>query len=499
MQNSLEPNSKRIRSEMSEANAEMDMQALNRFSRQNAAFGAETTAKLIKMRVIIYGLRGIGAETAKNLALQGAGGITLVDPSTVATQDLGVNFFYTEADVASGLSRASIFAPKLRELNPMCDINVADEITQGLMHGHNAIVVCNTSVKKSELLRLNELCRASGASFLYAYNGGLTSSVFVDHGDHHIVNDDDGEKPQQKLITGIAPTGNPDEYFIRYTTPEGQIDRNLNEGLCKISDVLGCEELNGKLVQVSHLSGDPVKTVRVIIQGVATLERATGGLLTEEKVPKPYPMFPLAYKIKNPGSPFENSMVAMDLMNFSEQQLHVSHIATITFAERHNRYPTAADAEEVFETAKSLLASGEIELDGFEVDKSLCTKVVTHSSLELQPMAAFIGGIVAQEVVKITGKFTPIPGWFHFSSFEVLPTDAPTDTAPRNSRYDELAGVFGWAFLEKLGNLKYFMVGCGALGCEFLKNFALNGVCCGPNGRLVVTDADRIELSNLTR
>ncbi|CAK9034555.1 unnamed protein product [Durusdinium trenchii] len=43
------------------------------------------------------------------------------------------------------------------------------------------------------------------------------------------------------------------------------------------------------------------------------------------------------------------------------------------------------------------------------------------------------------------------------------------------------------------------MVGCGALGCEFLKNFALNGVCCGPDGLLTVTDADRIELSNLTR
>ena len=56
--------------------------------------------------------------------------------------------------------------------------------------------------------------------------------------------------------------------------------------------------------------------------------------------------------------------------------------------------------------------------------------------------------------------------------------------------------------------LRYFMVGCGALGCEFLgernrlglwaasipgllrlrflKNFALNGVCCGPDGLLTV-------------
>jgi len=43
------------------------------------------------------------------------------------------------------------------------------------------------------------------------------------------------------------------------------------------------------------------------------------------------------------------------------------------------------------------------------------------------------------------------------------------------------------------------MVGCGALGCEFLKNFALNGICCGVEGSLSVTDPDLIELSNLTR
>jgi ubiquitin-activating enzyme E1 len=66
-------------------------------------------------------------------------------------------------------------------------------------------------------------------------------------------------------------------------------------------------------------------------------------------------------------------------------------------------------------------------------------------------------------------------------------------------RYDELAAVFGWEFVEKLGELKYFMVGCGALGCEFMKNFALNNICCGPGGKLIVTDADRIELSNLSR
>ena len=73
---------------------------LYKFSRQNATFGAETTAKLIKMKVIIFGLRGVGAETAKNLALQGVGAITLVDNNPVSIQDLGLNFFFTENDVS---------------------------------------------------------------------------------------------------------------------------------------------------------------------------------------------------------------------------------------------------------------------------------------------------------------------------------------------------------------------------------------------------------------
>jgi molybdopterin/thiamine biosynthesis adenylyltransferase len=40
--------------------------------------GADTTAKLIKMKILIIGMRGVGIETAKNLALQGVGGITVI-------------------------------------------------------------------------------------------------------------------------------------------------------------------------------------------------------------------------------------------------------------------------------------------------------------------------------------------------------------------------------------------------------------------------------------
>jgi ubiquitin-activating enzyme E1 len=43
------------------------------------------------------------------------------------------------------------------------------------------------------------------------------------------------------------------------------------------------------------------------------------------------------------------------------------------------------------------------------------------------------------------------------------------------------------------------MVGAGALGCEYLKTFALMGLGCGQGGSVTVTDNDNIEISNLNR
>ena len=121
------------------------------------------------------------------------------------------------------------------------------------------------------------------------------------------------------------------------------------------------------------------------------------------------------------------------------------------------------------------------------------------STLDLQPMTTFFGGVIAQELVKLSGKFTPIQQFLNFHALDALPSETPADVAPLNSRYDDQIAIYGKAFQDKLGDLKLFMVGCGALGCEYAKNFALSGLCCGPNGNLIVTDNDRIEVSNLNR
>jgi ubiquitin-activating enzyme E1 len=43
------------------------------------------------------------------------------------------------------------------------------------------------------------------------------------------------------------------------------------------------------------------------------------------------------------------------------------------------------------------------------------------------------------------------------------------------------------------------MVGAGALGCEYIKSFALMGIGCSAGGKVYCTDNDNIEISNLNR
>ena len=52
---------------------------------------------------------------------------------------------------------------------------------------------------------------------------------------------------------------------------------------------------------------------------------------------------------------------------------------------------------------------------------------------------------------------------------------------------------------EKLSELNIFIIGAGALGCEFLKNFSLMGIATHKDKKVIVTDNDNIEISNLNR
>lgn len=184
--------------------------------------------------------------------------------------------------------------------------------------------------------------------------------------------------------------------------------------------------------------------------------------------------------------------------------MHVGFQALHKFFEEHKSWPrpmNASDAAEVSKLAASI-AEGYGDAKP-ELDEKIINELSYQATGHLAPMCAFLGGFAAQEVLKsVSCKFGPVVQYMYFDSLESLPasvTRSEETCKPIGSRYDGQIAVFGKEFQDKLANLKQFLVGAGAIGCEMLKNWALIGLGSGPEGQISVTDMDTIEKSNLNR
>lgn len=62
-------------------------------SRMTGTYGVETMGKLLKMKVLIVGQRGLGVECAKNIILAGPASVDIYDPTIVTINDMGSNFY----------------------------------------------------------------------------------------------------------------------------------------------------------------------------------------------------------------------------------------------------------------------------------------------------------------------------------------------------------------------------------------------------------------------
>lgn len=159
------------------------------------------------------------------------------------------------------------------------------------------------------------------------------------------------------------------------------------------------------------------------------------------------------------------------------------------------------DAVEMFKYATAIAETYGEEKP--ELSEDLINELSFQARGDLAPMCAVFGGWAAQEVVKgLSGKFGPLVQHLYFDSLESLPksvTRSEELCKPLGTRYDGQIAVFGKEFQDKIANMKQFLVGAGAIGCEMLKNWAMIGLATGPNGQISVTDMDSIEKSNLNR
>ena len=69
--------------------------------------------KLIHLKILIIGLRGLGVEIAKNIILVGPNHVSIFDPEIVKINDLGANFYIYIDDIKNRERRDEACLQKL--------------------------------------------------------------------------------------------------------------------------------------------------------------------------------------------------------------------------------------------------------------------------------------------------------------------------------------------------------------------------------------------------
>ncbi|CCG25738.1 Uba1 ubiquitin-activating enzyme [Candida orthopsilosis Co 90-125] len=454
------------------------------YSRQLYVLGKEAMLKMQNANVLVIGLNGLGVEIAKNIALAGVKSLSLYDPNPIQIQDLSTQFFLSESDI--GQPRDQVSAVKLRELNAYVPISVVDNIEEETLLKFKCIVTTNISLE--EQVKINQITHANDIGFINADVRGLFGQIFVDFGDKFTIVDQTGEEPLSGIVSDIEKNGT--------VTMLDENRHGLEDGnFVKFSEVEGLPALNEGIYKVEVLGPYAFKIKMDGIEG----EYKKGGLYTQVKVPKDVKFEPLLEQLKNP------EFLISDFAKFDKPaQLHIGFQALHAFKTKRQRLPkpyNVEDANEAFAYAEQLAKQNNVE----DINESYLKELFYQAQGDTPGMVAFYGGLIAQEVLKCcSSKFTPIKQWLYFDSLESLPgkEEYPRDeenNKPIGSRYDGQIAVFGKKFQDKIANLKVFLVGAGAIGCEMLKNWAMMGLGSGPDGKIFITDNDSIEKSNLNR
>ena len=226
-----------------------------------------------------------------------------------------------------------------------------------------------------------------------------------------------------------------------------------------------------------------------------------GGVACQLHRPKTVDFTSLSQQLLDPA------MLVVDYVKFATPgQVLLGYRALAAFQAAHGGSSPkpwdATDAEEMLHLAavanETVVPAAKVEA----VDKDILRLFSYTCSGCMAPLCAAIGGWAAQEALKgLTGKFGPLMQMMFVDAIELAPP-LDSDTAlcqPRGDRYDNLRVCIGNDVCIKLADAKLFMVGCGAIGCEMLKNYALLGVGTAEAGKITITDNDLIEKSNLNR
>ncbi|XP_061453419.1 SUMO-activating enzyme subunit 1 isoform X2 [Rhineura floridana] len=157
------------------------------YDRQIRLWGLEAQKRLRASRVLLVGMKGLGAEVAKNLILAGVKALTMLDHQQVSPEDMQAQFLVPAGSL--GKNRAEASLERAQDLNPMVDVKADPENVELKAEEFFTCfdVVCLTCCSQEVLVKVDQICHKNGIKFFTGDVFGYHGYMFANLGEHEFV------------------------------------------------------------------------------------------------------------------------------------------------------------------------------------------------------------------------------------------------------------------------------------------------------------------------
>ncbi|KAL2125965.1 hypothetical protein VTI74DRAFT_2059 [Chaetomium olivicolor] len=159
------------------------------YDRQIRLWGMKAQEKIRNANILLITMRALANEIAKNLVLAGVGSITILDSQPVTPADLGSQFLLSEEETPIGTNRAAAAVPALQRLNPRVRVHV-DTVDISLKQPSFFApfdVIIATDLDSGALKLINTATRMYNRPFYAAGCHGMYGFLFADLIEHDFV------------------------------------------------------------------------------------------------------------------------------------------------------------------------------------------------------------------------------------------------------------------------------------------------------------------------
>ncbi|CAI7671610.1 unnamed protein product [Penicillium viridicatum] len=320
------------------------------YDRQIRLWGVHAQEKIRSANILLITVKALANEVAKNLVLAGIGSLTIIDHQDVTEEDLGAQFFIAEAhseqDVI-GKNRAQVAGPQIHKMNPRVKLNIDTSDVKSKQPDFFAQFDITIATELDFLTNttVNAACRLANRPFYAAGLHGFYGHVFADLISHDFVI----ERNKSNMAPATQET--PTRSIINITTKTEESNADKKE---------------------------PNKVIELV-----TKREVYTPLILANTSPLPEEYTRLARRRKQ-VTPLLSCLRA--LWEFEKLRGH---------------RPTFTHEDLELFTKLSRDRHQELKLEPLTLDSVFLRTFLQNLGSELSPVAAFLGGSLAQDVINV--------------------------------------------------------------------------------------------------